>query len=581
MAVPAYYNEHDKFAAAWLRNLISAGLIAPGEVDERSIVDVQPADVRGFTQCHWFAGIGVWSYALRCAGWPDDRQVWTGSCPCQPFSVAGKGEGTEDKRHLWPEFFRLIRECRPDVVLGEQVSSPAGLGWYDAVSADLEAAGYAAGALDTCAAWAGAPHLRHRLYWMGHADSARWERERQAQPSQRPADLVSAWPSEARRVADSMLARRTQGRPKPGRRQTAGSGAVGGMADSDGSRCGEGRTGEAGDGRDEARKQLAGFRPACGMAHADQGERGRFADGEGCEPNGEASGRDQGDCEPESHCAACGMGNTGSHGQQGSEHAIAGEGTATGGRRPSDASDSPIGRLAHSNGGQPGDRDLQRSGRLVQLSENPLAGFWRDADWLLCTDEKARPVEPRPQQMADGFAEGLGRLRPECILEIEKEIADATIAESSSREALRDLWIAHAQEAIRRGSGRCDSLHQAPVLLSFMRQLAGQGWRFLDHLPPACWEGAEVGLRELREASPQIARPPCGSEPGQQRTDKPQDAVSVVSQALARGIEKAWMIPHPLATGAPKRLGRLRGYGNALCAPQAQAFVQAVMGCLP
>lgn len=77
----AYYNEVDPYAAEWLRNLILCGLIAPGDVDERSIEDVTPADLRGYTQCHFFAGIGVWSYALRMAQWPDSRPVWTGSCP--------------------------------------------------------------------------------------------------------------------------------------------------------------------------------------------------------------------------------------------------------------------------------------------------------------------------------------------------------------------------------------------------------------------------------------------------------------------------------------------------------------------
>ena len=156
----AYYNEIDPKAAAWLRELIDQGHIAPGDVDERSIEDVRPEDLRGYTQCHFFAGIGVWSYAARLAGWPDDRPLWTGSCPCQPFSAAGKRGGTADKRHLWPAFFDLIRERRPAVVLGEQVASKDGLGWLDIVSADLEGADYAFGAVDTCAAGFGAPHIR-------------------------------------------------------------------------------------------------------------------------------------------------------------------------------------------------------------------------------------------------------------------------------------------------------------------------------------------------------------------------------------------------------------------------------------
>ncbi|WP_186056537.1 DNA cytosine methyltransferase [Burkholderia gladioli] len=169
----AYYNEIDPYAAQWLRNLIAAGHIAPGDVDERSIEDVRPDDLRGYTQCHFFAGIGVWSYALRRAGWPDERPVWTGSCPCQPFSAAGKGLGFADERHLWPSWHWLIGECRPAIVFGEQVASSAVEPWIDLVQADVESLGHAFGCVPFPSAGVNAPHIRDRAYWFAYATSKR------------------------------------------------------------------------------------------------------------------------------------------------------------------------------------------------------------------------------------------------------------------------------------------------------------------------------------------------------------------------------------------------------------------------
>src|SRR5208282_4137552 len=201
----AYYNENDPFAAAWLEKLIDADLIAPGWVDTRSIEDVHPEDLDGFTQCHFFAGIGGWSYALRLAGWPDDREVWTGSCPCPSFSCAGKGSGFEDPRHLWPEFYRLIRECRPPVVFGEQVNAAIGHGWWDLVSTDLESAAYAVAAAVLASASVGATDIRHRLYFVGMANSEVWERERQQVPvrEERRAHSQSHGSGRPVRLADS------------------------------------------------------------------------------------------------------------------------------------------------------------------------------------------------------------------------------------------------------------------------------------------------------------------------------------------------------------------------------------------
>jgi DNA (cytosine-5)-methyltransferase 1 len=169
--VAAYYNEIDPYAAQWLRNLIATGRIAPGDVDERSIEDVRPDDLKPYRQCHFFAGIGVWSYALRLAGWSDDEPVWTGSCPCQPFSAAGKGAGFDDERHLWPAWHWLIQQCKPATIFGEQVSSKAVESWVDLVSADLEGLGYAFGALAFPSAGVGAPHIRDRAYFMADEQS--------------------------------------------------------------------------------------------------------------------------------------------------------------------------------------------------------------------------------------------------------------------------------------------------------------------------------------------------------------------------------------------------------------------------
>ena len=177
-----YYNDSDPAACAWLRDLIAAGHLPAGEVDERSILDVEPSDLRGFTQCHFFAGIGGWPHALRLAGVAEDRPVWTGSPPCQPFSQAGQRKGQKDDRHLAPAFLRLVAACRPDLVFGEQVASAAVLGpsgrtaataaegtadwaWFDALATDLEAASYAVAAADLPAACIGAPHIRQRLFF--------------------------------------------------------------------------------------------------------------------------------------------------------------------------------------------------------------------------------------------------------------------------------------------------------------------------------------------------------------------------------------------------------------------------------
>lgn len=160
------YNEIELYAAQWLRNLIDARELPLGHVEEKSITDLSPSELQNYTQVHLFAGIGGWPLALKLAGWPENLPVWTGSCPCQPFSVAGKKKGNKDERHLWPEMFRLIKECKPPVIFGEQVASPDGIDWMQAVQNDLEESGYEVGKLDLCAAGIGSPQIRQRIFWV-------------------------------------------------------------------------------------------------------------------------------------------------------------------------------------------------------------------------------------------------------------------------------------------------------------------------------------------------------------------------------------------------------------------------------
>jgi DNA (cytosine-5)-methyltransferase 1 len=87
----AYYNEIDTKCCNWLQSLMDQGLIMAGKIDNRSIHDVTPDELRGYTRVGFFSGIAGWDLALQLAGWPEDKPVWHGSCPCQPFSTAGKG----------------------------------------------------------------------------------------------------------------------------------------------------------------------------------------------------------------------------------------------------------------------------------------------------------------------------------------------------------------------------------------------------------------------------------------------------------------------------------------------------------
>jgi DNA (cytosine-5)-methyltransferase 1 len=214
----AYYNDNDAFCVAWLRNLIFMDHLPPGDVDERDIADVSPVDLWGYSQAHFFAGIGGWGLAQRLAGWPDDQELWTGSCPCQPFSNAGRRRGTDDARHLWPVWHQLIRSCRPHVVMGEQVAAPLGVQWLDDVLNDLEADNYAVGAMVVPACAVGAPHRRDRLWFVADGQSI-GRQDWHGQP-------VRSAPEQPQRYGSGAMADTDGARLAIGSQPADGSGAV-------------------------------------------------------------------------------------------------------------------------------------------------------------------------------------------------------------------------------------------------------------------------------------------------------------------------------------------------------------------
>jgi len=350
MSAAAYYNEIDPFAAQWLRNLIAAGHIAPGEVDERSIEDVTPDDLRGFTQCHFFAGIGVWSHSLRLAGWPDDRPVWTGSCPCQPFSAAGKGDGFADERHLWPHFFHLISECRPQHVFGEQVAAGNANVWFDLVQADLEGMGYAFGLVPFTSAGVGAPHIRERAYWVANANG----------------EHKSATGDETRITTRFRIC------------------AIDGMANTASEQYNErnNSTNERGWSSNSEQNRMGGGFGRLGNANVTRLE--------GLSGNDSTAGR-EGTTGP---AAAPGVHDRVAN-TDNEQHSIAVSGCCH----------------EHVSTGRQQDPTAP-AGLCGDYRALEVNGFWRDADWLFCRDGKWRPVEPGTFPLVDGAAARMGRVEP-------------------------------------------------------------------------------------------------------------------------------------------------------------------------
>jgi DNA (cytosine-5)-methyltransferase 1 len=377
-----YYNEIDPKKAAWLKELIKENLIAPGEVDERSIADVRAADLRGYRQCHFFAGIGVWSYALRLAGWPDDKEVWTGSCPCPSFSAAGKGSGFADPRHLWPQWAGIIRESEPFVIFGEQSADAIGHGWLDLVSVDLERESYAVGSVVFPACSVGAPHKRQRLYWVADAEHA----ERRAE-QQEHRDAYGRNGSGRRSVDERLADNGGAGlseRERDGRVQSGAYGASSRksaerdcnsvrLAHADGRLPGDGgiqRSGEYGQRTEDGRVvPMDGLDDSAGSRYD-----GPIRDTEGSSRN------DSRLRVPESRGEIGGVGESGER------------------RRRTYERDNDARQL-----------DDARSGSVN--------GFWRQADWVLTRPQRMgdrpglRPIEPGTFPLVDGAPARVGRLR--------------------------------------------------------------------------------------------------------------------------------------------------------------------------
>lgn len=401
MPLDVYYNEVDPHAAQTLRNLIAAGELPFGVVDERDIRDVQPSNLDGFAQCHFFAGVGIWAKALQIAGVRHDKQIWTGSCPCQPLSAAGKGLGFEDERHLWPDWHWLIDQCRPETILGEQVASHDGLKWADLVQADLEATDYAFGPVDTCAAGFGGYHIRQRLYFAG-IDI------RVANPAGQPGRLADG------REWQQML-------------EDIWRGAAGGMEYSERTRL-EGH-GRHGDNRPEPGRLTA--RPARPAATASPASG---LDNTGCirrDARGHRDHRGDDRQQPDADVASRGMGHAASPRPLSSpQPGLHRREESTGPRHaePERSGGDCSGMAAADRGkrnrvasGEERQRDRAPSGRNKSNSQ-PERSFETDhartpdihgagADWLFCRDGKWRPVRPGSFPLADAYPGRVGELR--------------------------------------------------------------------------------------------------------------------------------------------------------------------------
>lgn len=451
-----YYNDNDPFCVDWIRNLLHEGHVPDGILDDRSITEVEPEDVRGFERCHFFAGILGWELALQWAGFPNEETVWTASLPCQPFSSAGKQRGTDDDRHLWPVFFRLVDECRPGTIFGEQVLGAVRLGWLDVVFSDLERIGYSCWSIGLGAQDVGAPQIRKRLWWVAYVDRERQDGEEIHEGRGRPRETTSDQSGADGGVADTDSIGRREGFGAADRElhgnESAGVRGDVPMADPDG-RTGQPNTGSvSGISGREDREEVN--HP--GRAGEDDGQGGYPFGSIGHESDHRFGCR--GDCGLAGHCckaSVCYDPNR-CDGQRGSCYLARATGeygrTGTGGEDRQEADYSggvgnPVkpGLEGHTGDGDKGReprRDRKKPYRPIappgassgmghtdnaegkrfgphgvqveseQKSERPgYSTAWYGTEFIGCADGKARPVKPGIHPLASGVPGRVGRLR--------------------------------------------------------------------------------------------------------------------------------------------------------------------------
>jgi DNA (cytosine-5)-methyltransferase 1 len=160
----------------------SLGLEATGGFETMAFCDIEEYP-RQVLQKHWphvkqYKDIKELNYERLKADGIDSIDIITGGYPCQPFSVAGRKKGEEDPRHLWPEYFRLVKELRPTWVIGENVSGHLKLG-LDTVITDLESEGYSVRPFSISASSIGANHQRERIWVLAHSRCSRGPRAEQ------------------------------------------------------------------------------------------------------------------------------------------------------------------------------------------------------------------------------------------------------------------------------------------------------------------------------------------------------------------------------------------------------------------